>query len=61
MTENEDTPIDFVPLDFVTNFSDVDGDSLDLVKILSLPTNGSLQLSGVPIVVNQEIAVANLG
>ena len=43
-------------------FSDVDtGNSLQSVKITSLPATGALTLSGVAVTANQVIAVASLG
>lgn len=58
---NEDTVATFSVTDFTSNFSDGDGDSLDKIKIVSLPINGILKLSGSSVVLlNQEIVAANL-
>ncbi len=60
-TTDEDTAYDFTASDF--NFSDVDsGDSLDAVRIDSLPasTNGSLTLNGTAVALAQEIPVAGI-
>ncbi|MCH8140382.1 MAG: hypothetical protein IH908_02170, partial [Proteobacteria bacterium] len=49
----------FAAADF--NFADVDaGDTLRQVQITSLETAGALQLSGVDVVLNQLIAVADI-
>jgi RHS repeat-associated protein len=57
---NEDTIISFATTDFINAFSDVDGNNLIKIEILSLPNNGTLQLSGVNVNLNQEIVVADL-
>jgi len=57
----EDTELTFNENDFSNNFSDVDGDSLARIKITSLPANGTLKVSTVPVAVNQEIPTAKLG
>ena len=55
----EDTNYTFTVADF--NFSDPDaGDTLQFVQITSLETVGALQLSGVDVVLNQVIAVADI-
>ena len=54
----EDTDHVFTVADF--NFSDPDGDSLQQVQITSLETVGALQLSGVDVILNQVIAVADI-
>ena len=54
----EDTDHVFTVADF--NFSDPDGDSLQQVQITSLETIGALQLSGVDVILNQVIAVADI-
>ena len=57
---NEDTALIFQDTDF--NFSDVDaGDVLVQVQITSLASVGSLQLSSVPVIVDQVIPAAQLG
>ena len=55
--------LDFAPIDFASaSFADADpGDSLQTVKITALPTHGQLDLSGSAVVVNQQIAVTDLG
>ncbi len=60
VTTPEDTPIAFTSGSFP--FSDVDaGDTLQSVKITSLPSVGSLTLGGVAVSVNQVIPTASLG
>ena len=42
-------------------YSDPDGDALSKIKITSLPSHGTLTLSGSGVSVNDEIAAANIG
>jgi hypothetical protein len=42
-------------------YYDAEGDAASIVKITQLPGNGEIQLSGTPITLNQEIAVADIG
>ena len=46
--------------DFLSAFSDADGDPLNQIQILSLPTDGSLLLSGVPVTIGQFIPLSDL-
>lgn len=57
---DEDTGVLFTALDFTGNFTDTNGDALMLVKVLSLPANGTLDLDGTAVIVNQEIPAAEL-
>lgn len=41
-------------------YSDPEGDSVQLVKILTLPVVGQLLLSSIPVIVNQEIALSDI-
>ena len=50
---NENNTYTFSASDF--NFSDIDGDTLDSVKITNLEALGSLQLSGADVILNQVI------
>jgi len=59
-TGNEDNNITFTAADFTAAFSDVDNDSLNKIQITSLPANGTLQLSGGNVTLNQEILTANI-
>jgi len=59
-TGNEDNNITFAAADFTNGFSDADGDSLNKIKITSLPANGTLQLSGTNVTLNQEILLASI-
>lgn len=60
VTTIENMSVTFTASDFP--FSDVDvGDTLQSVKITSLPITGSLTLSGVPVLLNQVIPVGSLG
>jgi predicted heme/steroid binding protein len=56
----EDATITFTALDFTSKFTDVDGDALTKIKVVNLPANGLLKLSGVNITVGQEILLADL-
>lgn len=56
----EDVPVSFTASDFTTAFSDVDGNQLGTVKIITLPTNGILKLNGVDVAINQIVQVADL-
>ena len=59
VTTNEDTAYPFTVANF--GFSDTDtGDELVSVKITSLETDGDLALNGVGVVVDQEIANADI-
>ncbi|KAB2869037.1 MAG: tandem-95 repeat protein, partial [Bacteroidales bacterium] len=55
------TNITFTQSDFTSKFFDPNKISLNSVKIATLPTNGTLKLSGVNITANQVIPLANLG
>ncbi|HIK11274.1 MAG TPA: DUF4347 domain-containing protein [Oscillatoriaceae cyanobacterium M33_DOE_052] len=59
-TGNEDSNITFTAADFTAVFSDVDNDSLNKIKITTLPANGTLQLSGTNVTLNQEILLASI-
>jgi hypothetical protein len=56
VTTSEETAYTFTLADFP--YSDIDGDSLAKLQITSLETQGSLQLSGVDVTLNQEIAAS---
>ena len=58
---DEDVPVSFTKNDFDSHFSDADGDPLAQVRIESLPADGTLQLGGNAVTVNQVIPAANLG
>lgn len=59
VTTAEDTPYVFSPADF--HFADADsGDSLQSVRIVSLPTAGVLLLSGSPVAAGQAINASDL-
>lgn len=53
--------INFTPGHFILKFSDEDNDPLAKIKINSLPIMGSLDLSGTPVSVGDEILAADLG
>ncbi len=55
---NEDIPHTFAVVDFP--FTDADGDSLQQVRIDTLPATGSLTLNGTEVTAPQEIAVADI-
>lgn len=54
----EDVPVSFSASDFTSHTVDVDGDALDKIQIVSLPTHGKLQLGGVDVSV-QDVIVAD--
>ncbi len=59
----EDTEVAFAAADFTNAFNDVDltGNlQLTAIQITSLPANGQLRLSGVPVALNQQIVVGAL-
>ena len=58
VTTNEDTDHTFAASEF--GFTDVDGDSLDHVTIETLPSNGTLLLSGSAVSAGDEISAANI-
>ncbi|MFV8570620.1 DUF4347 domain-containing protein, partial [Marinobacter sp. SBS5] len=59
VTTNEDVDYVFSATDF--NFADADsGDTLQQVRISSLPVSGTLQLSGVDVALNQIIEIADI-
>ncbi|RZJ99203.1 MAG: tandem-95 repeat protein, partial [Novosphingobium sp.] len=57
---NEDTTIGFTAADFTNSFTDVDGNTLTKIQVVTLPANGLLKLSGVNVTAGQEIALAAL-
>ncbi|WP_345193225.1 Ig-like domain-containing protein [Kistimonas scapharcae] len=58
LTIQEDNSHTFSAADF--GFNDVDGDSLDYVKITQLPAAGSLTLNGAAVTVDQQISAADI-
>ena len=54
----------FSGADFTTNttpaYNDPEGDPAYAVKILTLPISGTLELDGVPVVINQEILISEI-
>ena len=57
----EDVSFVFGAADFSGKFSDVEGDSLAVIKIVSLPVKGVLELSGEGVGVGDEIVVGDIG
>jgi hypothetical protein len=47
--------INFLPIDFIGAYSDIENDVLAKIRIVSLPANGSLTFNSIPVTVNQEI------
>ena len=60
LTGVEDTTITLAANDFTTHFSDVENQTLASLRVLSLPSNGTLRLSTTPVTINQVIPVASL-
>jgi len=56
----EDTPVPFTAADFTSKFSDVDGNALNKIKVVTLPANGILSLNSIPVSIGQEINAADL-
>jgi len=58
----EDTPLALAAADFDAGFTDVDtGDSLQAVRIASLPAHGTLRLDGAAVTAGEEVVRADLG
>ncbi len=55
---DEDTDYTFAAGDF--NFADVDGDSMLQIQVTTLESNGSLQLNGVDVALNDVISKADI-
>ena len=55
VSTNEDTTFTFATTSFDGAFSDPNGDTLQSVRIVTLPANGSLRLGGTAVVANQVI------
>ncbi|RUM90819.1 MAG: hypothetical protein DSZ27_07640 [Thiomicrospira sp.] len=58
VTTNEDTAYSFSVTDFGDSTS---ADSIQAIKLLSLPDNGTLELNGTPVTQNQVIDTADIG
>ncbi|MEB3883574.1 choice-of-anchor I family protein [Lyngbya sp. CCY1209] len=58
---DEGATITFSLEDFTAAFEDEDGDELSAIAITSLPENGTLELDGVAVAVNQEIPRSAIG
>ena len=56
----EDSDITFVPADFTSKFTDIDGNSLTQIQVINLPANGTLKLNGVSVIARAVISTANL-
>ncbi len=59
-TGSEDSDVTFTTNDFITKYTDADGDPMTKIKIVSLPANGVLRLNGNPVVAGTEVAVADI-
>ncbi|MBF0451875.1 MAG: tandem-95 repeat protein, partial [Candidatus Magnetomorum sp.] len=57
---NENIAYYYSSSDFSNQFSDVDSDSLDRIKIVGLPEIGTLRLNEIPIAQNTEILAAEI-
>lgn len=53
-------PIVFSTIDFTSKFTNTSGSDLEKIKIITLPTNGTLELLGHSVVANQEIGIGDL-
>ncbi|MDO8991705.1 MAG: Ig-like domain-containing protein, partial [Daejeonella sp.] len=59
-TGPRDQAVPFTSSDFTSKFTDPNGDALSKIKIVTLPTSGTLKLDGVNIIMGQEIPLADL-
>lgn len=59
-TGSENTTVKFLSTDFASVFTDGNGESLNKVKIATLPANGTLRLNDDPITRNYEIMIYDL-
>ena len=59
-TGQEGVNVLFTLADFTTNFPDVDGDTLNKIRIDKLPAHGALKLVNVNVSANQQINAANI-
>ena len=61
LSTDQDVLLGFTAADFTAHFSDPNpGDSLQTVRIVSLPVNGTVLLNGIAVAAAQEIAAADL-
>ncbi|WP_262487580.1 tandem-95 repeat protein [Chitinophaga rupis] len=56
----EDNVLSFTGTDFTSKFTDTDSDPLVKIQIVTLPTHGTLKLTGTNIIAGQEIVAADL-
>ncbi len=56
----EDAPLALSRAGFAAHFADIDGDALAAVRIVSLPTTGTLRLAGAAVTAGQEIPAGQL-
>lgn len=58
---DEDNTLIFLKRDFTDNYTDVDNDTLQKIKVLTLPNNGTLKVTGIPVTItNYEISANSL-
>ena len=57
---SEDAVIPFTSTDFTNRFTDVDGNTLTQIQVVSLPANGVLKLNGANVSSGQVIVLADL-
>jgi ELWxxDGT repeat protein len=60
-TGTEDQAITFAASDFASVFTSNNGGSLASIRVVALPSNGTLKLNNANVTANQEILAANLG
>ncbi|MBL9156129.1 MAG: cadherin-like domain-containing protein [Verrucomicrobiales bacterium] len=56
----EDVQLNFTAANFTASFNDVNGDSLNRIRITSLPANGTLRVNSTAVNVNDEVLAASL-
>jgi len=59
-TGQEGVNVLFALADFTTNFTDVDGDTLNKIRIDKLPAHGALRLGNANVTANQQIDAASI-
>jgi gliding motility-associated-like protein len=57
----EDKQVIFLNTDFISAYTDADSDPMVSIKIVSLPSNGTLYVGSIPITTGQLIPVAQFG
>ncbi|MEI7594701.1 MAG: gliding motility-associated C-terminal domain-containing protein, partial [Bacteroidota bacterium] len=59
-TGTEDNDVPFATIDFANVFTDIDGDTLNKINVVSLPQNGTLYLNGIAVSSGDEILSSDI-